>query len=113
MYPFPLIEDGDFDIPSVYMTNVEGDRLAAYCEKQVSVESHARRIPSWDCNAIARKGTSADHRIVLTESIDGRIGSPGALDNASGVVVLLLLAELLYEPLLSPATPGSSVKTRR
>jgi len=26
--PFPLIEDGDFDIPSVYMTIEEGLRLA-------------------------------------------------------------------------------------
>lgn len=30
LYPFPLFEDGDFDIPSVYMTDVEGERLAAY-----------------------------------------------------------------------------------
>src|SRR4030042_1464267 len=29
LYPFPLIEDGDFDIPSVFMTDVEGGRLAA------------------------------------------------------------------------------------
>ncbi len=28
MYPFPLFEDGDFDIPSVYITDVEGERLA-------------------------------------------------------------------------------------
>jgi aminopeptidase YwaD len=95
MYPFPLIEDGDFDIPSVYMTDIEGKRLAVYNGKQISLDSRARRIPSWGCNAIARKGTGADHRIVLTAHIDGRIGSPGALDNASGVVVLLLLAELL------------------
>lgn len=27
MYPFPMIEDGDFDIPSVYMTDVEGNEL--------------------------------------------------------------------------------------
>jgi aminopeptidase YwaD len=28
VYPFPLIEDGDFDIPSAYITDVEGERLA-------------------------------------------------------------------------------------
>ena len=27
VYPFPLIEDGDFDIPSVYMTEEEGSKL--------------------------------------------------------------------------------------
>ena len=35
VYPFPLIEDGDFDIPSVYMKDVEGDRLADYAGQEV------------------------------------------------------------------------------
>jgi aminopeptidase YwaD len=30
VYPFPLIEDGDFDIPSAYMTEEEGARLASH-----------------------------------------------------------------------------------
>ncbi len=28
--PFPLIEDGDFMLPSVYLTDREGERLAAH-----------------------------------------------------------------------------------
>lgn len=94
-YPFPLFEDGDFDIPSVYMTEEEGDRLAGFAGKDVSLESRAKRIPSKGCNVIAFKRANPRRRVVLFAHIDARVGSPGAGDNASGVVVLLLLAELL------------------
>jgi aminopeptidase YwaD len=97
MYPFPLFEDGDFDIPSVYMTDHEGDRLARYAGEWVSLESRAYRIPSSGCNVIARKGSSPNRRVVLFAHIDARIGTPGANDNASGVIVLLLLAQLLED----------------
>jgi aminopeptidase YwaD len=95
VYPFPLIEDGNFNIPSVYMTEEEGERLAAYAGRTVSLDSRAQRIPSTGCNVVARKGRSQTSRVVFTAHIDAKRGTPGALDNAAGVVVLLLLAELL------------------
>ena len=97
MYPFPLIEDGDFDIPSVYMTDEEGHRLAEHAGKEIILESRAKRIPAKGCNVIARKGADPHRRVVLFAHIDARMGTPGASDNASGVVVLLLLAELLAD----------------
>ncbi|HEX6304436.1 MAG TPA: M28 family peptidase [Anaerolineales bacterium] len=97
MYPFPLIEDGDFDIPSVYMKDVNGDRLAVYTGKDVFLESRARRIPAKGCNVVARKGGDPNLRVVLFAHIDAKIGTPGAIDNASGIVTLLLLAELLQD----------------
>lgn len=97
VYPFPLIEDGDFNIPSVYMTEDEGERLAALAGKIVSLESRAERIPSRACNVVARKVGKDSRRVVLTAHIDSKLGTPGALDNASGVVTLLLLAELLRD----------------
>jgi aminopeptidase YwaD len=96
-YPFPLIEDGDFDIPSVYMTEEEGMRLAEHAGKELSLESRANRIPAKGCNVVARKGANPKRRVVLFAHIDARIGTPGANDNASGVIVLLLLAELLAD----------------
>ena len=56
VYPFPLIEDGDFDIPSVYMTDEEGARLAGHAAGRVRLESRARRIPATGCNVVATKG---------------------------------------------------------
>ena len=97
MYPFPLIEDGDFDIPSVYVTDRVGERLAERMGKEVSLEIDAERIPAKGCNVIARKGTGWERRIVLCAHIDTKEGTPGALDNATGIAVLLLLAELLGE----------------
>ena len=97
VYPFPLIEDGDFDIPSVYMTEEEGRRLVAHAGEAVSLEINARRTPATGCNVIARAGRDATCRVVLTAHIDAKEDTPGALDNASGVVVLLLLAELLAD----------------
>jgi len=97
VYPFPLIEDGDFDIPSVYMTEDEGRRLASHGGEMVALESRARRIPSSGCNVVARKAMAAPRRIVLCAHIDSKLGTPGALDNAAGVVTLLLLAELLED----------------
>lgn len=94
MYPFPMFEDGDFDIPSVYMTDEEGNRLAEHAGREVALRSRATRIPATGCNVIARKGDPA-RRIVVFAHIDARIGTPGAGDNASGTIVLLLLAELL------------------
>ncbi|MCP4158351.1 MAG: M28 family peptidase [bacterium] len=97
VYPFPMFEDGDFDIPSVYMTEDEGKRLAGFESKPVFLKSVSKRIPSKACNVIAGKGKKSADRIVLTAHIDAKKGSPGAIDNATGVVVLLLLAELLKD----------------
>jgi aminopeptidase YwaD len=95
VYPFPLIEDGDFDVPSVYMTEEEGARLALHAGREVVLHMEADRIPSKGCNVIARKGADAGRRVVVCAHIDSKEGTPGALDNASGIAVLLLLAELL------------------
>lgn len=97
LYPFPLIEDGDFDIPSVYMTDEEGARLAAFAGQRVSLESHAERIPSTSCSVFARRGSNPERKVVCCAHIDAKRDAPGAIDNASGVTVMLLLAELLAD----------------
>ena len=95
VYPFPLIEDGDFDIPSAFMTEEEGNKLAAHTGRATSLAIRASRQPARGCNVIARKNADRQTRVVLFAHIDAKLGTPGALDNASGIVILLLLAELL------------------
>lgn len=97
LYPFPLIEDGDFDIPSVYMTEEEGRRLLSHNSRSMSLSFSAERIPSLGSNVYARKGRDQGKRLVVCAHIDAKPGTPGALDNATGVVTILLLAELLQE----------------
>ncbi|MCJ7530443.1 MAG: M28 family peptidase [Anaerolineales bacterium] len=96
--PFPLIEDGDFDIPSVYMTEEEGNKLIKHAGKGISLDILSKRSPAKGYNVIARKVADSGRKVVLCAHIDthnSKDSTPGALDNASGVVVLLLLAELL------------------
>ncbi|GAP12265.1 predicted aminopeptidases [Bellilinea caldifistulae] len=95
VYPFPLIEDGDFDIPSVYMTEQEGEKLAEQAGKMVELEIRARRMPSQGNNIRAMLPGKSSRRVVCFAHFDAKIGTPGALDNASGVTILLLLAEML------------------
>ena len=97
VYPFPLIEDGDFDIPSVYMTEGEGRMVLPFAGTPVKMKSVSTRIQGKGYNVIARKGDPTGGRLVVTAHIDAKKGTPGALDNASGVVVLLLLADLLKD----------------
>ncbi|MBN2830289.1 MAG: M28 family peptidase [Candidatus Cloacimonetes bacterium] len=95
VYPFPLIEDGDFDIPSVYMTEEEGAKLRSCSGKTVLLTSDSQRIPGVGYNVIGVKNPGASRRIVISAHIDSKKGSPGAIDNATGVAVMLLLSDLL------------------
>ncbi len=95
LYPFPLFVDGDFDIPSVYCKDSDGDLLAKRHGKEFRLVINSVRLPSSATNVVARLNQGADTKIVITAHIDAYEGSPGASDNASGTVVLMLLAEML------------------
>jgi len=96
VYPFPMFEDGDFDIPSAIMTEEEGARLASHADEMAALVIEAERRPSSGFNLVARKGR-VNRRVVVSAHIDAKDDTPGALDNAASVVVLLLLAELLRD----------------
>lgn len=97
VYPFPLIEDGDFQIPSVYLTEEEGKKLLQKVGQVGTLKSDARRIQTEGYNLVARKGQDHNRRIAISAHIDAKINTPGAIDNATGVIVLLLLAEKLKD----------------
>ncbi len=94
LYPFPLIEDGDFDIPIVYCTEEEGKKIASQTGKIFTLKANGKRIPSTASNIVAKKG-DGHKKIVICAHIDAYGSTPGASDNASGTTVLLLLAEML------------------
>jgi len=96
VYPFPMIEDGDFDIPTAILTEKEGARLASHADELVALVIEAERRSSSGFNLVARK-CGLDRRVVVSAHIDAKDNTPGALDNAASVVVLLLLAELMKD----------------
>jgi aminopeptidase YwaD len=75
----------------------EGRKLLGYIGKTVTLRSKSQRIPGKGYNIIASKGKTLGERIVITAHIDAKKGTPGAIDNATGVVILLLLAALLKD----------------
>ena len=97
LYPFPLIVDGDFDIPSVYCRGTVGDIQSARQGDLFRLKIDAGRLPSSATNIIARLNRDASKKIVITAHIDAYEDAPGASDNASGIVVLLLVAEMLSD----------------
>jgi len=95
--PFPLIGDGDFDIPSVFCTESVGEALMGMVGESFHLRIEAQRVPSTASNVVAQRNQGAARKIVVTAHIDAYEDSPGAVDNASGTVVLLLLAEMLSD----------------
>lgn len=94
-YPFPVIEDGDFPIPNAYMTDSEGQRLVEMFDGGVSLRIDSSSVPTRACNVVGRKGDGV--RILLMAHIDSRSEGSGAIDNAAGVVALMLVAEMLQD----------------
>ena len=96
-YPFPIIEDGDFDIPSVFMAEERAIDLETLVDQRLRLVSRSKRIPSHGCNVLATLGNPHGKRIVISAHLDAKRGSPGAIDNATGIAVLLQLAECLRD----------------
>ncbi len=96
-YPFPLFEDGDLGRANAYLKDVLGERLRGFAGREARLRIDSTRISTTAEHVVARLPGTRPGRIVLSAHIDSRKGSPGALDNASGVAVLLELAALLSE----------------
>lgn len=55
LYPFNLFEDGDFDIPSVYLTEEEGKKILDHPGSKMYLLIESKRIPSKGANVIGIK----------------------------------------------------------
>lgn len=97
LYPFPLFEDGDFNIPSVYLTEEEGEKILNNPKENIYLSIESQRIKSRGCNVIGIKNSAANKRIVFCAHIDTKKGTPGVLDNGTGIAVLLSLASFLKD----------------
>lgn len=111
--PFALIEDGAFLVPTGNLLPDHGTQLlAALAEAgggQPSWQSPAADLllPSQRWGATARNVVACrgpqQGRVTVVAHVDSKPGTPGAVDNAAGVVVLARVAELLAQ---APADIG-------
>ncbi len=100
--PFPLIEDGDFPIPTANLRPEAAEEILARVGEIAEVSIRSERRPSTARNIGTTAGPQ-DRRVLVMAHIDSKPGTPGAVDNASGGAVVLLVAELLAD-----RDPGSS-----
>lgn len=94
--PFPWIEDGDFNIAAAAVRPTDAGCLLESEGEVAHVTIDATRIPSTARNIVARRGPQ-DRRVTVCAHIDTKPGTPGAVDNATGVAALVALAERLHE----------------
>lgn len=88
--PVPIIQDGDFTVPCAA---VKGDLLGILKKSKgnATLRLMTERRPSEASNVIATYGKGKP-KISFSAHIDTKPDTPGALDNGSGVAVLLTLA---------------------
>lgn len=89
-----VLEDGDFQIPSVYISKAEGQKLLNG-QGEVRLNIKTARKDSSGANLIARINPAAEKKLVITAHMDTKYGTPGALDNGTGVAILLLLSSII------------------
>jgi len=94
--PFPLIEDANFKIPSGYLDQASMDQIMSGKSK-IRLMLDSRVFPETGEQVVATKKAVGESRgkIALFAHMDTAYGTPGALDNAAGVAVLLAAMEKL------------------
>jgi aminopeptidase YwaD len=92
--PYPLIEDGDFRVPAASLRPGDAAPILSADGEDARIELRSQRWRARAENVIATRGDQ-QRRVTVVAHIDTKPGTPGAVDNAAGVVVLLLLAEML------------------
>lgn len=88
-----LIEDWEFTLPSATVSAQVGAMLLEKAGEQARVRIDARKSMSVTSNVIGRLPGASLEQIVLCAHYDTKVDTPGAGDNASGVAVMLTLAE--------------------
>ncbi|MGE5380778.1 MAG: M28 family peptidase [Methylocystaceae bacterium] len=94
--PHPgVIEDSEFYIPSVTVSQPEGQRILAYMGSGASLKVISQTLESSGANLVGLKSAAANKKILICAHYDTYHGSPGALDNGAGIAAMLYLARLL------------------
>ncbi|WP_406661142.1 M28 family metallopeptidase [Methanolobus sp. ZRKC3] len=96
--PFPLLEDGNFSIPVAYTNEFVGNMILEKHDKAyLCISSSVQKVKSEQIIA-SRKGRRDDcGKIIICAHMDTKYGTPGALDNASGVMMMLKIMQNIRE----------------
>jgi aminopeptidase YwaD len=90
-----LMRDWQFPIPSATVPAEVGLKLLEQRRGSLHLKISSRQSLGRFCNVVARKSGTRQERVVFMAHFDTVADTPGAIDNGSGVAVLLALAEQL------------------
>jgi len=90
-----LAKDSDLEIPSATVTPEAGLELLRHVDEQLHLRIDSVRSPGRSCNVLGVKPSASPRRILICAHYDTVLDTPGAVDNASGVGVMLSLAQVL------------------
>lgn len=93
--PLGLIEDWEFNLPSAAVTPQVGLKLVQDPGTWARLVIDTDTKPGTAANIVARRPGVRSERLVFMAHFDTKFGTPGAMDNASGVAALLAIAEIL------------------
>ncbi len=96
---FTLFEDSNFIIPGVFTTIKEAEQVIKN-NSRISLIIDSRvieNIKSRQLKASRKSGRASADKIIICAHMDTKYGTPGALDNAGGVTVLLKTMEILKD----------------
>jgi len=94
--PFPLFEDGNFLIPSAYISQSYLDEIKSFNKRvEINIDSHTQ--PSESEQLIIWNNLENKERIVICAHMDSKYNTPAALDNGAGVAVLLEMMRILKD----------------
>ncbi|MGD1919202.1 MAG: M28 family metallopeptidase [Pleurocapsa sp.] len=88
-----IFEDGDLNIPSAVVSQ-QNENIILQSNLPIHLKINSKRKNTTGANVIARKNQTGRHKFVVTAHFDTKPGTPGALDNATGVALLLALSEI-------------------
>ncbi|HHV28127.1 M28 family metallopeptidase [Acetivibrio mesophilus] len=97
--PFPLFEDGNFLIPCAYISNTFIKELKQLEHQDVSLTLNSKNILVNTKQIIASKQShkQSKGKIVICAHMDTKYNTPGALDNGTGVAVLIQIMHKLKD----------------
>ena len=90
-----LIRDWEFPIPSATVPAEVGLTLLGHSDPKLHLRIESHRSSGRFGNVVATKAGDKQERIVMCAHFDTTMDTPGAIDNGSGVAVLLTLATAL------------------
>jgi len=96
--PCPMFEDCNFDVPSAYFPSSQLEMLHGSSHGQLVINSHS--VPSLGIQTVFHKkngGRNSAGTVMFCAHMDTAYGTPGALDNASGLYVLMKLMERMAD----------------